>query len=59
MFARASLRAHAMRKTVGIALVAAALMGGGVLMARAEDQAREKVLGVWEAVSRSAPRRRP
>jgi hypothetical protein len=38
-----------MRKIIGIAMVAAVLISvGDVLMARGQEQARGKVLGVWE-----------
>jgi hypothetical protein len=50
MSATTSLSVHAMRKIIRIAMVAAILIGvgGGVLVVRAQDQARARVLGVWE-----------
>jgi hypothetical protein len=49
MSATTSLSVHAMRRIIRIAMVAAILIGvGGVLVARAQDQARARVLGVWE-----------
>jgi hypothetical protein len=49
MSATTSPSVRALRKMIGMAMVAAALIGvGGVLVARAQDQAGAKVLGVWE-----------
>ena len=56
MSATTCLCAHTVRKIIGIAMVAAALIGvGGIPIARAQDQAHAKVLGVWEGTLTFGP----